>query len=69
MKANAKSDAPTSARRYGSGHPRTRHDFTLVLQARDLRAHGWSWRRIGLELGVHPETVRDWTENKTRRIG
>lgn len=25
-----------------------------------MRRDGWSWRRIGAEIGLRPETVRGW---------
>ena len=44
------------------------HDWQTVERARDLRDEGWSYERIGLELGVPWRTVVDWVNYTTRSI-
>ena len=45
--------------RKGVEHPERKN---LEPQARHLRGQGWSYRRIGREIGVHHWTVQTWVE-------
>jgi DNA invertase Pin-like site-specific DNA recombinase len=37
-----------------------------VARAKKLRADGWNWRRIALEMGVSPCTVHAWCSEEYR---
>ena len=56
-----------SGHRIGESHGRAAATDATVERARQLREElGWTYRRIGEELGVHWRTVADWCQYRCR---
>lgn len=52
--------------RIGAWHGRSKHSDATVARARDLRAQGLGYKRIGAAIGVPWRTEVDWCLYATR---
>ncbi len=54
------------ATKYGESNPATKYPDEKVEQCKQLRAEGYSFRRISKELGVPHSTVHAWISGLNR---